>query len=419
MYEVMLMNMHNELPALIDVNSREEQSKVQDAMNSAQTSSFLQTGSSSRLRGSLRGSTSTHGEIKRSIPWQRWASHMPRGSGVVRRIGPQGSPEDMIAAHVAHGNYGEMLRIMKTYKLDVGTSVGKTIMSSYPACISSTDDYIITDAGFVLMSANLWVPDTSIYSRPMQTNQGLPNFLRATIATRLAVQPREWIKTYSILTGLAGGKQWLIADYTKLKGTQPIPDETVFLAECMPMMTRMGDVSKQLNHNGYVTIYGMPHFRQIREVYGLSGDGPGVYKEHLGSALADRAFGISNAETARQILTEFNPLRKPFITEISQIPISARNDLDLSPPQTKIPEGGLDVKLATRCLVKAMGLQAKSGPPSDGKYPSFDWSAFPSGWPHNGVPTTYNFDFYNVDELGAKSITDTQCTNPDISSKAA
>jgi len=109
----------------------------------------------------------------------------------------------------------------------------------------------MTDKGFVLMSTNLWLPATGEYARPPTTNEGLPMFLRAAVATKTAAQPRRWAKLYASLTGIAGAKQWLIVDYSKFKGGQPVTDDTVFLVESLPRLTRLGDVSKTLRTNGF------------------------------------------------------------------------------------------------------------------------------------------------------------------------
>jgi len=223
----------------VDLYSRSEQAKI--------LASFLQTGSRTQrvsshhqhMEAGVSEEVNAMEENKvrrgRGVAWARWASHMPRGSAVVRRVGPEGTPEDMISGHVTFGNYGEMLRMMKTYKINFGTNVGKVTMSSYPACVSSTDDYFVTNKGFVVMSTNLWVPDSGEYAWPSKTNEGLPSFVRALIATRLAVHPRMWAKTYGFLTGIAGAKQWLIADYGKLKPGQKM---TMYKQICAIVMAR-------------------------------------------------------------------------------------------------------------------------------------------------------------------------------------
>jgi len=421
MYQVLLMNMHAELPAIIDLYSRSEQAKI--------LTSFLQTSShtrrvDSRHQHALTDSSNVQAigdeHVRRggAVEWARWSSHMPRGSAIVRRIGPVGTPRDMISGHVTFGNYGEMLRIMKTYELNLGTLVGKVIMSSYPACISSTDDYFITDKGFVLMSTNLWLPERGEFAWPSKTNEGLPSFLRAVIATKLAVHPRMWAKTYGFLTGIAGAKQWLIADYSNVKDKQPIPNGTVFLVESLPRLMRLGDVSSNLESNGFFEAHGEPHFRQIRDIFGLSPKGEGSYKEHLGSALLDKAYTVDSLAMARSVLSEISPARTPSGSGIVQIPVTGRNDYSGRP----VPEGGIDAKVTSRCLVRDVRMQAISGPPTNGDHPPFDWDAFNNGWPRFGLPQTWNFPWVNAAETGITSPVDdslSTCESPNIAEEAS
>lgn len=329
---------------------------------------------------------------------------MPRGSAIVKRLGPSGSAEDLLTGQVAFGNYGEMLRIMKTYKLNFDSPVSSITMSSYPGCISSTDDYAITDKGSVLMSTNLWMPRTGEFALPARTNDGLPSFLRATVATRLALNPRMWAKIYGSLMGIAGGKQWLIADYSKFKVKQGVASGTVFLVEALPRLLRVGDVSDKVHKNGFFEAHGEPHFRQIREIFGLPAKGLGSYKEHLGSALLDKASSMESLKMTRAMLSELSPARTPGKSGIVQIPITTRNDEASS--TRPIPEGGMDAKLTSRCLVKKLSMQAISGPPHKGKIAPFDWSGGLGSWPHFSLPQKWNFGWVNAGADGISSPVD-------------
>lgn len=311
----------------------------------------------------------------------------------MKRLGPLGNPDDLLAGHVSSGDYAEMTRLMKTYDLHFNTPNHRVTLSSYPGCISSTDDYFITERGFVLMSTNLWVPESGEYSMPARTNDGLPNFLRAMIATRLATQPRSWARLYGYVSGLAGAKQWLITDYGKLKPGQLIANDTVWLVESMPRLQRAGDVSHAIREDGFFEAHGVPHFRQIREAYGMDDFGPGSYEESRQSALRDKAGTIETLASAREVLTESEPSRGA-----GQIPVTSRFDLD---PERPIPLGGIDAKVTSKCMVSKMGFQAKAGPPLTTNGDAFRWrddegnEVFP-GWPHRDLPDTWNFAWTNI-----------------------
>jgi hypothetical protein len=452
MYELMLMNMHSELPALVDLYSRSEQAKILSSLlqTSAVTSRLTSFGKpvdhiddDKKNRKDWKTTESIEGDdnsdhrhinddehddhiednngvhLGRTVSWARWSSHAPKGSAIVRRVGPQHRAEDIVAGHVGFGNYGEMLRIMKTYKMNLSTPVGKVIMSSYPACISSTDDYFITDRGLVLMSTNLWLPDKGDFARPPKTHEGLPSFLRSIMATRIADHPRAWAATYNFLTGIAGGKQWLIVDYTNFKGYEPIPAGTAYLAETLPSLTRFGDISASLHENGFFQVHGMPHFRHIRKLYGLPGDAPGYYQEHVESALLDQAHTIDSLAMARSILSEAESPRTPRGVKknhigAEQTPINPRIDYSERP----IPEGGIDAKVTSRCLVKDVSFQALSGPPANGKVAPFDWKDWShTDWPHYGLPEKWNFTWVNAAGVGITPLAGDEhefCGHPDI-----
>jgi len=338
--------------------------------------------------------------------WPRWASHMANGAAVVKRTGPMGTPKDLITGHVTSGNYGEMHRVMKTYKVNFGTSVGKISMSSYPGCVSSTDDYFITEPGFVIMSTNLWVPTSGKYSMPAKTNDGVAVFVRALIATRLAAQPRQWGKIYGDISGIAGAKQWIVTNYANFcakkeaQGCPAVSKGTVFLFESLPTIERFGDVSKEVHEHGFFEAHGVPHFRQIREIFGLKPIGPDAFNAKLKSALIEKASSAENAAAARGILQQVHV--GPSINGNVQQPITTRDDEKKNAEkldQPPIPEGGIDAKLTTSCLVKSMQAQVISRPAVDAESPPFVWDTSGlNSWPHNGVPNKWDFAWQNFAE---------------------
>lgn len=408
--QVMTMNMHAELPAMVELYGRSEQARAYDRAEHLspdymdESHALLQTKLGEVSADSIKqhtlnavdynyASAGTEADQQESRTFARWSRHQPGGSAIVKRLGPLGDPDDLLAGHVTNGDYGEMTRIIKTYKLNWKAPVKTVTFSSYPGCISSTDDYFITDTGFVYMSTNLWLPDAGEYALPARTNDGLPAFLRALIATRLATQPRSWARIYGFVNGLAGAKQWLIADYGKLKPGQPIADDTVWLVEAMPRLQEAGDVSQAIRDDAFFEVHGVPHFKRIREAYGLDPNGPGSYEESRRSALLDKAASVETLASAREVLTEAEPSRRGV-----QIPISPRNDLD---PNRPVPAGGIDAKVTSKCLMSKMGMQAKSGPPVTTHGSVFTWQdnegneLFP-GWPHQGLANQWNFEWTSV-----------------------
>eukprot|EP00747_Dinoflagellata_sp_TGD_P182832 gnl/TRDRNA2_/TRDRNA2_37265_c0_seq1.p1 gnl/TRDRNA2_/TRDRNA2_37265_c0~~gnl/TRDRNA2_/TRDRNA2_37265_c0_seq1.p1 ORF type:complete len:630 (-),score=117.72 gnl/TRDRNA2_/TRDRNA2_37265_c0_seq1:29-1918(-) len=399
-YQMMLMNMHAELPAVTELYA-----------DSAQASNFAATGASLLQTGMHRSEQSVFRramQIAEHGTWQRWSAHEARGSALVRRIGPLGNPEDLLSGHVTIAEYGEMTRIMKNYAFDFDSQIKGISMSSYPGCISSTDDYIITDKGFVAMSASLGTPTSGEHSKVPKTNDGLPSFLRAAIASRLATQPRTWARVYGFIKGIAGAKQWLLADYSKIKDHQPIANDTVWLVESLSSTQEASDVSENLRTHGFFEVHGIPIFARTREAFGLSKSAEDASQASSSSALAEKATAITDLPSARSVLTEMSP------TRVGQKAVSPRMDLHATDP---IPAGGIDAKVTSKCLVEQLAMQARSGPPPTPNGGAFTWGtngteAFP-GWPHDGMPESWNFawvDSFPGDLTSPLTPTKAMCT---------
>eukprot|EP00971_Amphidinium_carterae_P321918 6399041-Amphidinium_carterae.1 len=176
-YDCMLLNMHAELSSLTGLYGRSQATELLRMQLGTQSdASLLQMSSTlkgARSSSSLRGGTAVmaqDGQTEGGQPsqkdkdWALWTAHKPRGTAFVRRVGPKGGPDDLLSGHVTFANYGEALRVMKHYHLNFDTLVTDISMSSYPGCISSTDDYFVTNRGFALMSTTLYIPSSGNFS---------------------------------------------------------------------------------------------------------------------------------------------------------------------------------------------------------------------------------------------------------------
>jgi len=372
LYQLLEMNMHYELAGIMEVytGSLQVEGPGQDSGGKPENSFNLSS-------------------------WPVWAAHMSHGSGVVRRLGTRGDADDLVTGGVTMGNFGEMIRIAKHYHLHFGNLVKGFSMSSYPGCISSTDDYIITTRGWVLLSA--WFGQAK--ARPMLDHGGMPAFLRATLAMRLATNQRTWAKVYGALPGLAGGKQWLIVDYSLMKEGQGLANDTVWLVESLPTEERAGDVTEHVRQDGFFEIHGAPFFRAIREALGWSPTRHSSRDQHRFSALHDKAGTIRGLASAREVLTEVEPSRDANI----QLPVAPRLDLGGTVP---IPYGAIDAKVASRCLVQKLAFQGRSSPGILRSGLPFSWDNNTHGfaaWPHLGVPAVGNKDWVDLMVGGVSS----------------
>jgi hypothetical protein len=58
--------------------------------------------------------------------------------------------------------------------------------SSYPGCLSSTDDFYLTDNKLLVTETTIEVVDASKYEKVKDPHQYIPNFMRIMAATRFA-----------------------------------------------------------------------------------------------------------------------------------------------------------------------------------------------------------------------------------------
>jgi hypothetical protein len=65
---------------------------------------------------------------------------------------------------------------------------GKSEMtfSSYPGCVSSTDDYFVTNHKLVVTETTLEVIDIELWKHVKPAKEYIPNFMRVMAATRYA-----------------------------------------------------------------------------------------------------------------------------------------------------------------------------------------------------------------------------------------
>lgn len=371
-YDLLLCNAHAEIPAIAQV---------------------FGTTAAASLETSLLNAEEATG-------WERWLMHRSRGSGYVKRVGSQGDARDLLVGHVTWGDYSEMTRIFKHYYMNHGSPVSAIAMSSYPGCISSTDDYFIASNGMAAISTALGVPPQGKDAQPH--TDGLPSFLRSLVAMRLSTSPQQWAKIYGFITGIAGGKQWLVVDFGQLEPRTALKDGTLFMVEALPKTVRAGDMTTDLREDGFFQAHGAPHFADIREAYGL-GNGTAPVKQAKASSLVQNGATVSNLGDAKNFLTNsFAELGQ------GQIPVSGRYDIGnpggFGPAY---PAGGIDAKLTNACLVSKLGSLAHSGPPKNITGATFSWEAdgLPlwADWPHLGLPTTWDFAWVDAMPQGLTS----------------
>lgn len=121
--------------------------------------------------------------------------------------------------------------------------------SSYPGCLSSTDDFYITNHNLVVTETTLEIIDIEHYKNVKSPKEYIPNFLRVLYATRFARNAKEWCQMFSKYNSGTYSSQWMILDYNvfnKIKNTKKYPDQMVYMMEQTPQKIVYHDISKHI-----------------------------------------------------------------------------------------------------------------------------------------------------------------------------
>lgn len=322
--------------------------------------------------------------------------------------------KELYFGHTTVECYSEMTRIWKVYDFPLkGAAATKISFSSYPGCISSTDDYMLMDSGIAVMETTLDIPRPQTYP----SSQSIPDFMRIMAASRLAHTSEEWIQ--SMLASATGtySSQWMVMDYKKFQPGQELPAGSFFVFEQAPEAHHYEDMSAHLNQKRYWASYNRAWFDDIRKTTGDDimvedlGDEPdaemftkgntpraqvAAHTEGTVNSLADMRKAMSSNKGTAEPIDEPS-LRTPLHA------ISPRNDVidNAGHKNTRgDPFGGVDGKITSSCLFNRLTAQAISSP-SHSTLPAFEWvkddgtEVWPD-YPREGLPTKANFDWVNV-----------------------
>jgi hypothetical protein len=89
----------------------------------------------------------------------------------------------------------------------------KTTFSSYPGCLSSTDDYYITNNKLMVTETTLEIVDINLYNYVKKADDYIPNFMRVNSATFFSRTAEEWVNSFSYYSTGTYSSQWMILDY--------------------------------------------------------------------------------------------------------------------------------------------------------------------------------------------------------------
>lgn len=102
-----------------------------------------------------------------------------------------------------------------------------TTFSSYPGCLSSTDDFYITNNKLMVTETTLEVIDINLYESVKKEENYIPNFMRVNSATFFSKNAKEWIDSFSFYNSGTYSSQWMVLDYKVFEKLKLNPSNNV------------------------------------------------------------------------------------------------------------------------------------------------------------------------------------------------
>ncbi|XP_006908640.1 putative phospholipase B-like 2 [Pteropus alecto] len=326
---------------------------------------------------------------------------------------------DLLVAHNTWNSYQNMLRVIKKYSFqfrqgpqeDSPLAPGnKLVFSSYPGTIFSCDDFYVLGTGLVTLETTIGNRNRDLW-KYVKPEGCVMEWLRNTLANRLAVDGATWADVFKTFNSGTYNNQWMIVDYKAFVPGGPSPGSGVLtILEQIPGMVVVADKTSELYQKTYWASYNIPSFESVFNASGMQ-DLVAQYGDWFSYDGSPRAQIFQrNQSLVRDVgsmmqLMRYNDfLHDPLSLCKSCSPqpngenaISARSDLN--PANGSYPfqalsqrsHGGIDVKVTSAALAKALRFLAASGPTWD-QLPPFQWSTSPfSGLLHMGQPDLWKF----------------------------
>ncbi|XP_012869858.1 PREDICTED: putative phospholipase B-like 2 [Dipodomys ordii] len=326
---------------------------------------------------------------------------------------------DLLVAHNTWNAYQSMLRVIKKYWLQFREGPAedqplipgsKQVFSSYPGTIFSCDDFYILGSGLVTLETTIGNKNPALW-KYVQPEGCVLEWVRNIVANRLAVDGDSWTDTFKRFNSGTYNNQWMIVDYNVfIPGGPSVPSRVLTILEQIPGMVVIADKTQELYHATYWASYNIPSSETVfnasglRELVAQYGDWFSYDKSPRAQIFRRNHSLVHDMHSMIQLMRYNNFLHDPLSLCEACDPkpngenaISARSDLN--PANGSYPfqalrqrsHGGIDVKVTSMSLAKALGLLAVSGPTWD-QVPPFQWSSSP--FPdvlHMGQPDLWKF----------------------------
>lgn len=282
-----------------------------------------------------------------------------------------------------------MLRVLKKYTLNYSTSQAKSVaMSSYPGTLFSIDDFYLTSTHMAILETSIENYNTSLWSAYVRPEAIILEFIRNSVANRLASSGEEWVAYFSKLNSGTYNNQFMVVDYKRRGKTSGL----LTVLEQMPGLVESADMTEHLLGTSYWPSYNVPYFRSVYE-YSEQEKMVAKYGDFFTYDRTARALIFKRDHSKVANLTSLyhlmryndmyhDPLSRcnctpPYTGEYA---IAARCDLNSKTgvyPFESLkfrPHGAIDAKMTSASLAANLEMIAVSGPTDEPTVPAFSWA---------------------------------------------
>lgn len=309
-----------------------------------------------------------------------------------------GDYSDIFMGHSSWFTFSSTNRIYKHYMfdgiVDLAFAAKRMSFSSYAGFLESLDDFYILSSGLVMIQTTNSILDNSLYD--LLSPQTLLAWQRVRVANHLARNGQEWYEAVSYDNSGTYNNQYMIIDTKLFTPGQPLQSNLLWVVEQIPGLVVGADKTDVLTR-GYWASYNVPAFE---EIYNKSGYpayaakvGPeGTYELAPRAKIFRRDNSlVTDMPSFKRMMRYNNYLNDEYTHGNPTHTICARADLSLTNPR---PDGCYDTKVTNFAMQAKAQCYAINGPTTTDNLPPFTWNnATFANLPHQGLPTTYNFDW--------------------------
>ncbi|XP_051922855.1 putative phospholipase B-like 2 [Hippocampus zosterae] len=326
--------------------------------------------------------------------------------------------KDLLVSHDTWGTYQSMLRIIKKYSFAFKVSPLDNLIlpgqiqafSSYPGSIFSGDDFYILSSGLVTLETTIGNSNPALW-KFVQPTGTVMEWLRNTVANRLAVTAKAWAELFSKYNSGTYNNQWMIVDYNNFTpGMTNIVEDLFVVLEQIPGQIVFMDKTEELLQKGYWASYNIPYYEDIFNASGCNelvkkfGSWFSLDQNPRAQIFKRDQKAVTDVASMMRLMRYNNFKEDPLSRcqdcnppENGENAISARSDLN--PANGTYPfgalrqrsHGGTDMKMTSYGMFRRYEMLAVSGPTWD-QLPPFQWSMSPfNDLLHMGQPDIWAF----------------------------